>query len=109
MDSWAYFFLALRLEGVGEPRAAPKPRATLEPRAKTLLAQDDEMNDMPKKKKKKKKTHAKKKTNNCIALRLKKRSINTRPRGNRTPRINDQLPAKRPQHQSNHKQNKANK
>ena len=59
--SWAYFFLALRLEGVGEPRAAPKPRATLEPRAKTLLAQDDEMNDMPKKKKKEKKTTRKEK------------------------------------------------
>ena len=66
MDSWAYFFLALRLEGVGEPRAAPKPRA------KTLLAQDDEMNDMPKKKKKKKKPHAKKKTNNCIRIEAQK-------------------------------------
>ena len=72
MDSWAYFFLALRLEGIGEPRAAPKPRATLEPRAKTLLAQDDEMNDMPKKKKKKKKPHAKKKTNNCIRIEAQK-------------------------------------
>jgi len=55
LDSWAYFFLALRLEGVGEPRAAPKPRA------KTLLAQDDEMNDMPKKKEEEQKSHTQRK------------------------------------------------